>query len=107
MLRSRLIAVSRALLAGCVGFLVSACVGPTASTLVNLEISEAGAYTVNGQAVAAGALSEALSAKRESGKRLFVYVKPSAKSKYEAVEAALKAVRESGASIGMVGNEQF
>jgi len=87
--------------------LAVACTTPSAPVIVKLEISELGAYAVDGSLVQRMALTDALLAKRQHGKLLLVHVIPSSKANYEAVEAAVRAARDSGASIGMVGNERF
>lgn len=74
---------------------------------MNLEISELGAYRVDGKPVEREALIEALSVKRQPGKQLLVHLIPSPKTKYETVQAAVVAVRQVGGSSGMVGNERF
>ena len=83
------------------------CAAPTPQIVVRLEISDLGTYSVDGHAVARDVLTEALVAKRQPGKQLFVHLVASSKVNYGAVEAAVKAARDSGASIGIVGNERF
>ena len=87
--------------------LACGCSSPAPQVIVKLEVSEFGTYSVDGHVVERTALKEVLVAKRESGKRLLVHIIPSSRAKYEAVEAAAKAAQDSGASIGVVGNEQF
>jgi biopolymer transport protein ExbD len=76
-------------------------------SVVRLEVSELGAYSVDGRPVEGVALRDALLAKRRPGEPLLVHIVPSPKANYEAVEAAVKAARDSSATIGMVGNERF
>ena len=95
------------LIASAAVLLAVACTTPSASVIVKLEISELGAYSVDGSPVERTALTDAILSKRQQGKLLLVHVVPSSKANYEAVEAAVRAARDSGASIGMVGNERF
>lgn len=87
--------------------LASACTSQSSLEVVKLEVSELGAYSVDGRLAEGVALKDALLAKRRPGKQLLVHIVPSSKAKYEAVEAAVKAARDAGANIGMVGNERF
>ena len=95
------------LIAGIAVLLASGCASPSNSVVVRLEVSELGAYSVDGSLVERAALKDALLAKRRNGKKLLIHIVPSSKAKYEAVEAAVKAVQDSGATLGMVGNERF
>jgi len=95
------------LITGIAVLLASGCTSPSYSVVVKLEVSELGAYSVDGSLVERAALKDALLAKRRNGKKLLIHIVPSSKAKYEAVEAAVKAVQDSGASLGMVGNERF
>ena len=97
----------RKIVGGAVVVLASGCTSPGPSVVVKLQVSELGTYSLDGSLVEAEALKDAVLAKHQEGKQLVVHIIPSSKARYEAVEVAVRAARDAGASIGMVGNERF
>lgn len=87
-------------------FTASHAAGPTEAS-VKLEVSELSVYRVDGNVVAAPDLVKTLLAKRKAGQPLRVYVIPTLKAPYKAVETAVKAVQDAGGVLGMVGNAVF
>jgi hypothetical protein len=98
--------IARTLVAAAALLVVFGCAAPSPS-VVKLEVLEGGLYRVDGKFVEGGVLAEALLAKRRQGKQLLVHVVPAARATYAEVETAVAAARDAGASLGMVGNEQF
>jgi biopolymer transport protein ExbD len=97
----------RLAVAAAAALLVIGCTPSKPATIVKLEVSEFGSYSLQGKPVKQGALIEALLSEREPGKQLVVHVIPSPRAKYEAVQAAMQAIQQVGGSVGIVGNERF
>lgn len=75
--------------------------------LIRLEISDAGAYAIDGTAVEKSRLVDVLRSKQQPGQKLGVELRFSEHAPEQAVIAAMVACREVGAPAGWVANEQF
>jgi biopolymer transport protein ExbD len=87
--------------------LVVSCAATSQPVLLKLQVSESGAYLVNGQPVEQAALVAALRAAYAPGRELVVHVVPSPGAGYSAVQFAVAAVQQAGGSLGIVGNARF
>jgi biopolymer transport protein ExbD len=72
-----------------------------------LEVSETGAYTLDGASVSRDELKHAVRAKRPKKGNLLLHVVASPNASYEAVGHAMQAAQFAGAQVGIVGNERF
>ena len=72
-----------------------------------LEVSETGAYTLDGASVSREDLKHAVRAKRPDKGELLLHVVASPKASFEAVGHAMQAAQFAGAQVGIVGNERF
>ncbi len=88
--------------------LASACSSESERVVtVKLEVSEAGAYTLDGSPVLKEGLKHALRGKRPAKGTLLLHVVASPKAPYESVGQAMQAAQFAGAQVGIVGNERF
>ena len=72
-----------------------------------LEVSDVGAYALDGMAVPKDELKHALRAKRPENGKLLLHVVASPQASFEAVGHAMQAAQYAGAQVGIVGNERF
>ena len=82
---------------------------PAEPAIVQLDVSPAGAFSWNGQALAGRAeLQQKLREAAAQSDPPEIHLRPDPRAKYEAVAAALAAAQRSGLQkIGLVGSEQF
>jgi biopolymer transport protein ExbD len=86
---------------------VLGCAYKETSVLAKLEVSDSGEYKLDGKQVEANALHAAVSSLRKPGKELYIHLVSSPRANYESVRLATEAAQQSGAKIGIVGNERY
>jgi biopolymer transport protein ExbD len=75
--------------------------------VAKLEVSGSGEFMLEGKPVEAAALRSAITSLHQTDKELYIHLVLSPKAKYESVRLATEAAQQSGARLGIVGNEQF